>query len=92
MFLFRHDAGPVVHDYLIGANTTFGITPVETAALPLATLHAWTASVIDFPRQNESRGSQRQKDYSDTPGKLHRSATVQLMGAVCQFAEYWHPK
>lgn len=48
------------------------------------------ASVIHLLRDKKYRGGRRQKIHSETPGKILRSASTQLVVAVCQLAEYRH--
>lgn len=77
---------------LAGFKPAFSTAPVETAVIAMPRIDARTASVIQLLRENEIRRGRRQKEYSNTFGKLSRSVTTRLARAVLQFAEYWHSK
>lgn len=89
MDIFRYDAYLAFYPAVVRFHSASSTRPVETQGLALARLDVCITSVIDLFRRRKSRKGRRQKENSDIFGKLHRSATTSLEGAVRERAGYW---
>lgn len=88
MALSRQNASLAVY------KTFMSFTPVSNSILAdgkvfaLARADAWIAAVNEVLVEKMAFGGRRHKDYTNNFAKFLSMTTSQLVGSICQFAQY----